>query len=154
MPNKIIQMTDANGDNIYPVGFSMGGMKVDLLWTNSSPTSSFSAQTVGIDFNGYDFLFCDYLLAASVGTGILYSALHKVYDVDEQYYEAFWHTSVANKYGRNVTVKGEKTSLVYTTGYENNSASTNALIPYHVYGIKMSYIAPTIVHDLQYVEVT
>ena len=37
-----------------PTGKWLGSR--DLLWTNSSPTSSFAAQTVAVDLSGYDFI--------------------------------------------------------------------------------------------------
>lgn len=39
------------GLNLESVG---GGMQIDLLWTNPSPTASFSAKTVSLDLSGYD----------------------------------------------------------------------------------------------------
>lgn len=52
MANKWIQLQSADGaDNLFPV------WNMDLLWTNSSPISSFSAQTIQMDLSEYKFLY-------------------------------------------------------------------------------------------------
>lgn len=54
MANIIQQFKNANGDNIFPLAYAQGGCKTDLLWTNPSPTSNFSAQTVSLDLSEYE----------------------------------------------------------------------------------------------------
>ena len=56
MADKYIQLQSADGvDNLYPLtGW-------DLLWENSAPTSSFSAQTISnLDFTPYAFYGVEY----------------------------------------------------------------------------------------------
>ena len=54
-----------------PMTIGGGGLVETDLWTNSAPSSSFSAQTVTIsdDMNNYDFIGVDY--AYSTGTQTL-----------------------------------------------------------------------------------
>jgi len=54
--NKIVQLQNPNGDNIYPIGYAQGGTKMDLLWTNPNPTSAFNPQTVSLDLSEYDLI--------------------------------------------------------------------------------------------------
>lgn len=56
MANIIKQMKDFSGNNIYPIAYNQGGAKIDLLWTNPSPTTSFAAQTVSLDLSDYDLI--------------------------------------------------------------------------------------------------
>lgn len=62
MANKIIQLKDSQGNNLYPVmtcnidelASGTGIEKRKLLW-NATPTSSFASQTIpGLDASGYD----------------------------------------------------------------------------------------------------
>ena len=51
MADKWIQLMSEDGtDNLFPTS------KMDLLWTNASPNSSFDSQTVALDLSGYKFV--------------------------------------------------------------------------------------------------
>ena len=150
MANIIKQFKDTSGNNVYPIAYAQGGMKMDLLWTNPSPTSSFSGQTVSIDLSEYDFVYI---------TGLQLNTNSVGYDSDL--------TRVGDKGILWSFVSGYTSHRMYSVGtsgiaFENGSRQTaigtNAdnnghCIPTNIYGIKMSYVVPTTVHGLQYVEV-
>lgn len=147
--NIIKQIQDSNGNNIYPIAFAQGGMKMDLLWTNPSPTSAFASQTVSLDLSDYDYVY----IVVRVTTG-------------EAHYGSFFIKTgsteellcVATTYLRKRNATVSQSGITFDGGYNQASvssweANTSSAIPLRIYGIKMSYIVPTSVHGLQYVEV-
>lgn len=147
--NIIKQLVDADGNNIYPIGYAQGGVKMDLLWTNPSPTSSFASQTVSIDLSNY----------AGV---LIVCKQHKSVESYFNFLSLIVAESIRFLCGsgklafRNATVSSA--GVVFTDGSYVNTYGTDAVnndyvIPYQIYGIKMSYIVPTTVNGLQYVEV-
>ena len=145
--NIIKQIIDENGNNIYPIGYAQGGMKMDLLWTNPSPTSDFASQTVSLDLTDYSYLFI----------------------VQRQYKDSSGNSSTAllpidgvtyvvvvisdGGETRTRTYSASASSVTVGVGKSGSTINNAYAIPYQIYGIKMSYIVPTSVHGLQYVEV-
>lgn len=146
MANIIQQFKNAGGDNIYPVAYAQGGMKMDLLWTNPSPTSRFGASTLSIDTTDYSLLLIEYLWTNG-GTDV--AGVGLVTDKDRYIYHGF--TAMGGSITRKILCNG--TQVIFGDGYNGGSVANNVAIPYKIYGIKMSYIVPTSVHGLQYVEV-
>lgn len=153
MANIIQQFKNANGDNIYPVAYAQGGMKMDLLWTNPSPTSAFASQTVSIDTNDYEMVLVSFRASTATGYDYYVSVLVPVKDV------IFLAITTGNNRLRERKFAWTTGGLVFQNAYTYNSyASTpsvdnTVLVPYQIHGIKMSYIVPTNVHGIQYVEV-
>lgn len=154
MANKIIQLKDSQGNNLYPVmtcnidelASGTGIEKRKLLWTNASPTSEFAAQTLdssdGIpDLSEYDAveIVCRYSTT---------SAARNIYRCDvgssaSMYW--FYYTATDGKY---TGVRSRNEVSVSTTGVTFNDSSGKALnsstrtinngclIPIKIYGIK------------------
>lgn len=141
MANIIKQLKDSNGNNIYPIAYAQGGVKMDLLWTNPNPTSSFSAQTVTCD-TSYSMYLVD-CRTANNSTNIVSNMFVNG--------TSFCVNNGTNSISRNATVGAN--GITFSDGYLGGNANNNMVIPYHIYGIKMSYIVPTTVNGLQYVEV-
>ncbi len=146
--NIIKQLKDSNGNNIYPIAYAQGGVKMDLLWTNPNPTSSFSAQTISLDLSEYQLVF---VVCKGDTTGTNYTTALAEFNTLTQIgtingytrFRAFTATATGVQFGG-----GYK-----QTSYSNDGSDNSATIPYHIYGIKMSYIVPTTVNGLQYIEV-
>lgn len=116
MADKWIQLMSEDGtDNLFPVS------KMDLLWTNSSPSSAFVDQTVSIDLSDYSYI----LIVSQATNGI-----------------TNYHSDI-------VSVNGTKQTFgSYYGGYYRFATPTNAgitfefvtnngyTIPYQVYGIR------------------
>ena len=151
MANIIKQFKDANGNNIYPIAYAQGGMKMDLLWTNPSPSSSFAAQTVALDLSEYNLILVQFLRATNTtsfrGTDISIvgsASTGIIGGVDSV------NSSVLSRSYESTT-----NGVTFALGRANNESSSDSAwcIPTYIYGIKMSYVVPTTVHGLQYVEV-
>lgn len=111
-----------------------------LLWTNSSPTSTFAAQTISLSLSSY------------IGVGILFRSEDTDQHLREYYYEvrdknrdnAASYSSPSktdgniNSYDR--TVSMSNTTVVFGNGtisYNSGNVYNNKiLIPYKIYGIK------------------
>ena len=152
MANYIKQLQDANGNNIYPLAYNMGGAKMDLLWTNPD-LSSTSGLTVPINLSSYDLIYVQF---QSSNADKLVSNLCRI---DGKEYIAV--TSNVSTSSGNPTVARYRTYTVSSTDVVfggcyiagTTSTASGALIPYQIYGIKFSYIVPTTVQGLQYIEV-
>ena len=148
--NIIKQFYDANGNKVFPLAYAQGGMKMDLLWANPSPTSVFAAQTVALDLSDYDFFVVsafrtnDYATTPTFSGIIPKGVLAVIYGSE---------AGQANIYSRKITFSDS--GVEFSTGYATGSTanSTADCIPDKIYGIKMSYIVPTQVLGLQYIEV-
>lgn len=156
MASYIKQLKDADGNNIYPIAYVNGGMKMDLLWTNPSPTSAFAAQTVSLDLSEYDLVLV-YICASNQTTGG--TLLLKVDDNIGFSQVRYNNGTGAGDYGIcNRFVKALTTGVVFSTGYWQTSMGSmsqyDALsIPQKIYGIKMTYVVPTEVQGLEYEEI-
>lgn len=109
---------------------NMPGVSMIGLWTNSSPTSAFSAQTIPLDLSDYD--------------GILLYFLATNTDVNRQssmiclkgYKSVFSDVVVGATAIRSRAVTVTDTGAQFTTGYNNTSSNTSSAIPYKIFGIK------------------
>ena len=149
MANKIIQLKDSQGNNLYPVmtcnidelASGTGIEKRKLLWTNASPTSEFAAQTISLTLSSYDAVevICRYSTTSD-------SRTRYICDVGSSAsIDWFYYTVVAGKYmgvkSRN-EVSASTTGVTFgacTTkpGNSTDSTTTNGyIIPIKIYGIK------------------
>lgn len=155
MANIIKQLKDSDGNNIYPIAYAQGGVKMDLLWTNPNPTSSFTEQTISLDLSEYSALVISIKGHKSVSGTQEYNTV--VIKNDWVFLTAF---SGASYYPRIVIreVSFNDSGVTFKEGYNTSSFNSysrdnDSGIPQKIYGIKMSYIVPTTVNGLQYVEV-
>lgn len=127
-----IAMRYGTGGDIAKGGGSGGGMTMDVLWTNSAPTSSFAAQTIPVSLAGYKLCVITFHNFAT--SDAQYGLLAQVCMIGETNYLQF--TSATNN--RN----GRRLADVQTTGVEfkacvYNDGTNNAYgIPYQIIGIK------------------
>ncbi len=149
MANKIIQLKDSEGNNLYPVmtcnidelASGTGIEKRILLWTNASPTSEFAAQTISLTLSSYDAveIVCRYSTTNDART---------IYRCDvgssaSMYW--FYYTGTDGKY---TGVRSRTEVSVSTTGVtfdtcsgkagnsSTNTTNNGYLIPIKIYGIK------------------
>ena len=154
MANKIIQLKDSQGNNLYPVmtcnidelASGTGIEKRILLWTNASPTSEFAAQTLdssdGIpDLSEYDAveIVCRY--SRTDDTRMRYTC--DVGGSSSMYW--FYYTATDGKY---TGVRSRNVVSVSTTGVAintcsgkpgnstTNTANNGYIIPVKIYGIR------------------
>lgn len=141
--NIIKQLKDVNGNNIYPIAYAQGGMKMDLLWTNPNPSASFAAQTVSLDLSEYSCV----LISVMDGTNLttLFAP------IDNKKYIA--NLVINNGQFRWRSFVSSVSGITVEEGKQADTTYNNIMIPYQIFGIKTSYVVPTSVHGLQYVEV-
>lgn len=103
------------------------GSKIELIWTNPSPTSSFSAQTKTFT-DTYDYYVITYRYSTQYGvsaTVLLPTGITE--NVGANY--------GSDSYYRSVTTNSN--SMSFGTG---NSNDNNRIIPYFIFGIKASAV--------------
>ena len=129
MANKIVQLHDENGNNLYPIS-SYFVTDAVLLWTNSSPSSTFAAQTVELDLSPYKMILIEVMGDTSDTTYRIPSSM--VFYIDGLQHVMPY--GVSNRYRK---ITPSSTGIVFTTGSQAGS-SDNAKYgaPYKIYGIK------------------
>lgn len=152
MANIIKQLQDANGNNIYPIAYAQGGVKMDLLWTNPNPSSEYSAKTETLDLTDYDFVFITFKWGASSaramlncfvmvdGGGVITSSVYNA-----RVYREITCTTSGVTFGAG--------AYANTISANMTSPSNSTCVPQQIFGIKFSWIVPTTVQGLQYIEV-
>ena len=108
----------ASGVNTVNVGLDM-----DLLWTNSAPTSSFSAQTIQLDLSGYALILITSENSVSFAENNVGSKSQITYS----------STSGQIRH-RDFTVV--TTGITFDAGYGGSSTDNTNCRPYKIYGIR------------------
>lgn len=111
-------------------GVVPSGLEMELLWKNASPTSTFAAQTVSINFEGYDLILVNSLHSPThqrITANIFFkpgeNASVRTFAGGVQHYKDFTTT--------NAGITFEDTKKGGT-----NEVANGYTIPYKVYGIK------------------
>lgn len=124
MADKWIQLMSEDGtDNLFPTS------RMELLWTNSAPTSAFAQQTVSLDLSEYMYIVIEMDQDTNLSRGRYYFGT-----VGFVISMSLVPTSITNAYTRTATISAS--GINFTVGYVGSSSNNNAMIPYHIYGIK------------------
>lgn len=123
-----IQLTDSvkiDGKSIHAI---------DELWTNSSPSAAFSAQTLPLSLSDYSYLV---ITAKTTKSNNIYMSI--LVPIDEQAHASVF--AVDTIYYR--TFKAANTGITISTGSRMNpygtiTTSADYVIPTSVIGIKLS----------------
>ena len=119
-------------------------VKIDKLWTNSSPDATFAAQTINLDLNEYDKVEIVYRGHGWDGTAEITANMHTVISVGGVGILNNSGMSTSNSYytyakTRKATVN--TSGVAFSTGYVSRitgepGQDNNACIPQEIYGIK------------------
>ena len=129
MADKWIQLMSEDGaDNLFPTS------KMDLLWTNASPTSSFAEQTVQLDLSNYStivIMYAPYDSLQYYSSMICFKGTIYLVTTD-------MGSGGAASVARKATISN--TGIAFETarlGYNGTATNNNTyIIPYKIYGIK------------------
>lgn len=106
------------------------GVDMDLLWTNSAPTSSFSAQTLNINMNDYSMVLI--VVTSRTDLDIRFTALFKVGTYAARLSTTFIGTNVYTTRNVNLT----SASLGFEGGYNGTTSNNSYCIPLYIYGVR------------------
>lgn len=126
--DKWIQLQDSNNNNLYPTS------KMDLLWTNSSPSSSFSAQAISLDFSIYKIVYV--LFAQNTTTMNIDIATYLTNDTVTVKSIDSKKIVIRNVYKNDSVISFSDASIIPTYGATSTTTNNSILIPYKIYGIK------------------
>lgn len=116
------------------------GIQIKKLWTNSSPTSDFAAQTISLSLSGYDFVRIVFVLQTE------YPDYEVTFDIPVGKRLYCWYSD--GTHSNNVPVSLARRAIVNTTGiqfavgYSKSIDSTTRyentaiMVPKAIYGIK------------------
>ncbi len=113
--------------------------RMDMLWSNDSPTSNFSSQTISLfqSIDSYDLVMIMYYFSAS--SPYLYSRVFPAKYVASSLSSASLpiNASGSNRTGgRNFTFDSS-TSLSFSSASYNGGTDNSYAIPVNIYGIKL-----------------
>lgn len=129
MGNKIVQLRDENGNNIYPLSYVSSN--VDLVYTNSTITSDYATGTFEIDLSTYSMVVICYKYSKSLTTDVFGSVI----PVGMSSIDIVMNTAAADVYRRSVDVSS--TGVTFSGCVKSTSTASNGfMIPYKVYGIR------------------
>lgn len=144
-------ISDADGNPLTEVGFytsetvgnGVDNVKVafdmNLLWTNPSPTSSFSPQTVSLDLTEYKMAYIVWRTSidatshhdtTSLVDGLVRESVNRNGATTSQY-GLSWRTYTVSSQSVVFDEGHQQTAFSNQTGVENNR-----MIPYKIYGIR------------------
>ncbi len=117
-------------DNENEALSNLKGVRIDLLWTNASPTSNFSAQTLNLGLSSYDA----YIVVARHSTGQANAVSVTQKTVSSIRLVDYEHTGTVNLFSR--VADYTSGSLKFYDGWKNDIKDNSILIPVYIYGIK------------------
>lgn len=108
--------------------------RIDTLWTNSSPTSNFTAQDISdISLTNYDLWAVEMRYSTSSAINLPLC----VYPVDEETHLGPLSAQTNNNNGgRRFTYSESNSAVSVTASYYNGSTNNSYAIPIAIYGIK------------------
>ena len=103
----------------------------ELVWTNSAPTSNFTAQTVSLDLSGYAFIRIQARCTASATRSNYFDipiggSPHTSGHYLEMFNTTATSTSTGSLYGTRRKVTATTTGVTFSTGYYKPTNNTNA----------------------------
>ena len=143
---------------ITDVPGASGSISVELiktLWTNSSPTADFAAQTITLASDDYDFLFFDYAYTANARrfTSITSKGCDGLINVAIQASNTIFGNPMRTiTYGTatSITISDCSYLTIQNGGALSTATNNSVLIPIAIYGFKksVSFDLTTLVADV------
>ena len=116
-----------------------GTLKMDLLWTNASPTSAFAPQTIDLNFSGYDYLIINFNV---VSQSSLYDPIPNQIYMCKNEQGAYRINTSHNVFTTRSFIITSNGIIFNSGGFFSAYNSTtitednNVNIPYKIYGVK------------------
>lgn len=145
---KLQEILDAGGIDLLlsMIGTSTAGLdaqeamdakqeRLTLLWTNSTPSSAFAAQTLSIDLTDYDYVHV--FAYSDTGSTRLQDAGITVKDAGTGMLRVGPGSASVQSpiYARSISAISNS-GIEFSSGYSNATAGTSYLIPARIYGGK------------------
>lgn len=116
---------------------NLGGISMELLWENASPTSAFPAQSFNLDLSKYEYILVVATYRTDIQTRFKYEYCKVGYFSEFSLLSSNWSTSFSTRFfeaGTNaIRFLEANTYPIDAGGY---STTNNYLIPLYIYGIK------------------
>lgn len=115
------------------ISSTTSGMSMDLLWTNSSPTSSFSAQTVTIDLSSYKMVLI--VLKQYISIDYYFDFVSPIGNSETRRY-LLGSSRLLYRAADINTVGIDFASASLVSSYGSDTSNNDYCIPFKIYGIK------------------
>lgn len=113
-----------------------------LLWENSNPRALFAAQTISLNLTDYAGVIIEFYAEDDKQTLAARSYLKKDDVINGSNFGTGHTDATSTAASRNYTINND--GVTFSSGYFSNSASTEVLIPYRIYGVKSYVVEPKI----------
>ena len=113
-----------------------------LLWTNPSPTSDFTAQTVSLDLSDYAGVIVEFIKSTTSNKINTRLYAKKNEDVDGIFGAGSYYVKGDSNTARGISVTD--TGVTFAEGYGNMSLNNKTSIPIRIYGVKNYVVEPQI----------
>ena len=128
--NSLKTGINTNETNISTLSTSVSNITGQILWTNSSPTSDFSSQTITLSSGDYDFLeifFCSNVQSDN-----------KTFEIRKtiKNYDVTLSTVVQNANTYRIVRFTDATHLAVESGYVETNVQDRRCVPLYVIGYK------------------
>ena len=117
------------------VVISAGGITIDQLWTNNSPTSNFAAQSVSCDLTGYDYYAVRMAFGASATTRYIPLMFFPVNTQENQ--TSITPLNSNNAITRTYTYDDVDKEVDISDARNNGTVNNAQAIPIYILGIKI-----------------
>lgn len=119
------------------INIQSGGLTIDLLWTNSSPSSSFAAQTIQLDLSSYKAV----IITVKPNTNLSEMTNHLLLiDGETKQLQCAYFNGTLRSRNATVTTSGITfgDGIFWNTYNNSNSAQSQSVqgIPVKIYGVK------------------
>ena len=110
---------------------------LDSLWTNPASTSSFAAQDVSVDLDGYDLVAIKVRYTSAATSVTVTLMFYPIRDGQECYMFLVSNSSNFTG-GRNFTYNASSKVIHFTKAqYNENTTDNSHLIPLEIYGVML-----------------
>ena len=113
------------------INSNLGG-QAELLWTNPSLQSEFTAKTISLDLSEYEAIIVEFVMDI---TNYLYTCC-KVYAerTDFDYYGGGYSDTGTSSHSRNFKVSDM--GVTFRDAHRSGAKNNNYVLPYKIYGLK------------------
>jgi hypothetical protein len=121
----------------YNAGLVSATLTMTLLWTNSSPTSSFTPQTISVDLSGYNYAMLDFRATTNSETQVTKYFLIPIGSMLLAGASTAYTTSPigwSKTYVR--CALATSTGVEFSYGFYQSASNNAYAIPLHIYGVK------------------
>ena len=134
--SSVSSVNDATGTVVLDADDIGAVSKLELLWENASPSSSFAAQTVSLDLSGYDAVLIKATTTSNNPSDEYYGFFNTLAFVGDGIKTVmFFCSGNTNRSGHRMA-QATSSGVTFSKCMWNAAQTDGFGVPYYIYGIK------------------